>query len=182
MLSDVHRDTVAFETKLIIDMAHTEYANTLAVRFLKNRSIDFVPHLYRYKEHGGTRHAGEMLQVPEHAVIKTLVMETETRRPLLVLMHGDCEVSTKQLARALSVKHVSACNPSVANTHTGYQVGGISPFGTRQQLPVYAESSIFSLEKIYINGGKRGFLVEITPADLQRVLPIQLVEVARKNV
>lgn len=161
-------------------MAHTEYPNTLAVRFLKARNIDFVPHLYQYKEHGGTRHASEMLQVPERAVIKTLVMETDTHRPLLVLMHGDCEVSTKQLARALSVKHISPCSPSTANKYTGYQVGGISPFGTRRQLPVYAELTILSLEKIYINGGKRGFLVEITPEDLQCVLPVQPVEVARK--
>ena len=160
-------------------MGNTEYPNTLAIRFLKARNVDFVPYLYRYEEHGGTWHAAEILQVPEHAVIKTLVMETDAHRPLLVLMHGDCEVSTKQLARALNVKHISPCSPSVANKYTGYQVGGISPFGTRQQIPVYAESTILSLDKIYINGGKRGFLVEITPDDLQRVLPIQPVEVAR---
>jgi Cys-tRNA(Pro) deacylase len=134
--------------------------------------------MYRYEEHGGTRHAAEMLQVPEHAVIKTLVMETDSYDPFLVLMHGDCEVSTKQLARFLGVKRVSPCDAASAHKYTGYQVGGTSPFGTRKQLPVYVESTILALDKIYINGGKRGFLVEIDPQDLQKALPVKNVEAA----
>jgi Cys-tRNA(Pro) deacylase len=159
-------------------MAKPDYPNTLAVRFLKTRTITFIPHLYRYEEHGGTRHAAEMLHVPEHAVIKTLVMETDSHDPLLVLMHGNCEVSTKQLARLLGIKRVSPCGAALAHKYTGYQVGGISPFGTRMQLPVWVESTILALDKIYINGGKRGFLVEIDPQDLQKALSVKKVEVA----
>ena len=159
-------------------MAKQEYPMTPAVRFLKSKNISFQPYLYQYEEHGGTRLAAQLLNVPEHAVIKTLVMEAETHTPFLVLMHGDCEVSTKQLARVRSVKRVEPCDPAAAHKHTGYLVGGISPFGTRTPLPVYVEATVFALDKIYINGGKRGFLMEIDPGDLRKAFPIQEVIVA----
>ncbi len=140
--------------------------------------IDFIPHLYPYEEHGGTHQAASVLNVPEHEVIKTLVMEDDSRRQLLVLMHGDREVSTKQLARELGVKRVSPCDPISAEKHTGYKVGGISPLGTRKSLPVVVESSIMMLGRIFVNGGKQGFMVEIDPCDLQKVLPVKEVRVA----
>ena len=154
------------------------YPVTPAVRLLREKKINFEPHLYDYEERGGTRHSAESLGVDEHAVVKTLVMETESRQPLIVLMHGDCEVSTKQLARTLGVKSVQPCDPQTAQKHTGYLVGGTSPFGTRTKLPVYVERTIFELPKIYINGGKRGFLVEIEPRVLRDVLPVKDVEAA----
>lgn len=153
------------------------YPVTPAVRLLREKRVAFEPRLYEYEERGGTRHSSESLGVEEHAVVKTLVMETEARKPLIVLMHGDREVSTKQLARTLGVKSVSPCDPATAQKHTGYLVGGTSPFGTRAKLPVYVERTIFELPKIYINGGKRGFLVEIEPKDLREVLPVEEVEV-----
>src|SRR5690606_32705911 len=128
------------------------------------------PYLYMYEDHGGTRHAADSLNVPDHAVIKTLVMETDAHKPLLVLMHGDYEVSTKQLARVLDVKRVEPVDAARAEKYTGYQVGGISPFGTRMALPVYVEGSVLTFERIYINGGKRGFLMEIAPSVLRSVL------------
>src|SRR5215210_3214590 len=140
-----------------------DYPVTPAVRLLREKKVEFVPHLYDYEERGGTRHSAEVLGVDEHAVVKTLVLETDARKPLIVLMHGDREVSTKGLARTLNVKSVQPCRPETAQKHTGYMVGGTSPFGTRAQLPVYVERTIFALPKIYINGGKRGFLVEIEP-------------------
>lgn len=154
------------------------YPVTPAVRLLREKKINFEPHLYDYEERGGTRHSAESLGVDEHAVVKTLVMETESRKPLIVLMHGDCEVSTKQLARTLGVKSVQPCDPQTAQKHTGYLVGGTSLFGTRTKLPVYVERTIFELPKIYINGGKRGFLVEIEPRVLRDVLPVKEVEAA----
>jgi Cys-tRNA(Pro) deacylase len=163
-------------------MKKADYPNTLAVRFLTARQIDFRPHLYCYENHGGTRHAAESLGVSEHAVVKTLVMETQTHQPLFVLMHGDCEVSTKQLARVLGEKQVKPCAPETAQKHTGYQVGGISPFGTRKVLPVYVETSILELDSIYINGGKRGFLVEIDPEVLLHVFPATTVDIAREDI
>jgi Cys-tRNA(Pro) deacylase len=159
-------------------MAKEDYPVTQGVRFLREKGIAFTPQLYPYEQRGGTRRAAEMLGVDEHAVIKTLVMETEARRPLLVLMHGDREVSTRNLARLLGVKTVTPCSEAAAHKHTGYQVGGISPFGTRAALPVYVEAGILELESIYINGGKRGFLVRITPGDLRRALEVQAVSVA----
>jgi Cys-tRNA(Pro) deacylase len=129
-------------------------------------------------ERGGTRRSAEALGVDEHAVVKTLVMETDAKRPLLVLMHGDREVSTKQLARHLGVKSVHPCDFAQAQKHTGYLVGGTSPLGTRARLPVYVERTIFDLPVIYINGGKRGFLVSIEPKVLREVLPVKEVEVA----
>lgn len=151
---------------------------TPAVRVLRENNIPFVPHLYRYKEHGGTKASALALHIPEHHVIKTLVMETGERKPLLVLMHGDYEVSTKNLSRVLGVKKVEPASSAQALKHTGYQFGGTSPFGTRNRLPVYAEKTIFDLPCIYINGGKRGFLVEIAPADLRRAFTVVEVEVA----
>jgi Cys-tRNA(Pro) deacylase len=153
------------------------YPITTAVRELREKKVEFAPHLYDYVEHGGTRVSAQSLGVPEHAVIKTIVMETEDRTPLLVLMHGDLEVSAKNLARLVGVKHVELCTADVAQRHTGYQFGGTSPFGTRKKLPVFAEKTIFDLPKIYVNGGKRGFLVEIDPKELKRVFDITEVEV-----
>jgi Cys-tRNA(Pro) deacylase len=159
-------------------MAKTDYPITQAVRFLRDKKIAFEPRLYDYEEKGGTRRSSEQLGVDEHSVIKTLVMEDESRKAFIVLMHGDYEVSTKQLARILGVKSVRPCDVNAAQKHTGYVVGGTSPFGTKTKLPVYAEKSIFDLPKIYINGGKRGFLVEINPQDLRAALNATEVEVA----
>jgi len=159
-------------------MDKANYPVTPAVRVLREKAIAFQPHLYAYEERGGTRHSAEELGVAEHAVVKTLVMETESREPLIVLMHGDREVSTKELARTLGVKSVSPCDPVTAQKRTGYQVGGTSPFGIRKPLSVYAEKTIFNLPLIYINGGKRGFLVSIHPSDLRRALRITDVTVA----
>ena len=142
---------------------------TQAIRFLRERAIAFIPRLYDYEEKGGTRVSSAALGVDEHAVIKTLVMEDDQRQPLVVLMHGDFEVSTKALARLLGVKAIVPCTPKVAEKHSGYVVGGTSPFGLKTKLAIYAEKSLFVLERIYINGGKRGFLVEIAPAALREV-------------
>ena len=155
-----------------------DYPITPAVRLLREKKVEFEPHLYEYEEHGGTRHSAEGLGVDEHSVVKTLVMETEAKKPLIVLMHGDREVSTKNLARHLGVKSVHPCDFAQAQKHTGYLVGGTSPFGTRAKLHVYAERTIFELPKIYINGGKRGFLVSIDPKVLKDVLHAEEVEVA----
>ncbi len=159
-------------------MSKPDYPMTTGVRMLKEKQIPFEPHLYDFVEHGGTKHSAEAMGVPEHQVVKTLVMETDARKPIIVLMHGDREVSTKQLARILNVKRVEPADAATALRITGYQFGGTSPFGTRTPLPVYVERSIFSLEKIYINGGKRGFLVSIAPNDLRRAFPLTEVDVA----
>lgn len=151
-------------------MSHSAAPVTPAVRVLRAAGVAFTEHLYRYEEHGGTRVSARELGVDEHAVVKTLVMEDDTRAPLIVLMHGDLEVSTKQLARAIGCKHVEPCKPDVANRHSGYLVGGTSPFGTRKAMPVYVERTILDLPRIYINGGARGFLVGLAPPDLERVL------------
>ncbi len=145
---------------------------------LRAAHVPFTEHEYRYEDRGGTRVSSRALGVFEHQVIKTLVMEDEQKRPLIVLMHGDREVSTKQLARQIGCKTVAPCAPDVAERHTGYQVGGTSPFGTRKPLPVYVERSILALERIYINGGRRGFLVGLTPSDLERILHPATVDVA----
>lgn len=154
-----------------------DYPVTPAVRWLREKRVEFTPHLYEYEERGGTRRSSAALGVEEHAVIKTLVMETEGRKPLIVLMHGDREVSTKNLARHLGVKSVKPCDPASAQRHTGYMVGGTSPFGTRSTLPVYVERSIFDLSSIYINGGKRGFLVRVEPEVLRMLSLLEEVEV-----
>jgi Cys-tRNA(Pro) deacylase len=149
-----------------------DYSITAAIRLLRDKKVDFVPHLYDYVEKGGTRESAKQLGVDEHAVVKTLVFETNEKKPLIVLMHGDREVSTKNLARHLGVKSVEPATPERASKLTGYLVGGTSPFGTRTHIPVYAEKSIFELNRIYINGGKRGFLVEIDPKVMADVMEI----------
>ena len=145
-------------------------AVTPAIRVLRQHAVPFTEHAYRYEARGGTRVSARELGVDEHTVIKTLVMQDEGKQPLIVLMHGDREVSTKNLARQIGAKTVEPCDPVVAERHTGYQVGGTSPFGTRKALPVYVERSILALPRIHINGGRRGFLVALAPADLVRVL------------
>jgi Cys-tRNA(Pro) deacylase len=148
---------------------------------LRASGVAFTPFFYQYEEHGGTRVAAAALGVPERIVIKTLVFETESRKPLIVLMHGDREVSTKQLARVLGVKQVVPCSREAANRHTGYVVGGISPLGTTRPLPLYAERSVMAEPVIWLNGGKRGFLVGVAPGDLKRVLGVEEVEVGREK-
>jgi Cys-tRNA(Pro) deacylase len=155
-----------------------DFPVTQAVRYLREKKVDFVPHLYDYVEKGGTAESAKQLGVDEHSVVKTLIFETNEKRPLIVLMHGDRQVSTKNLARHIGVKSVEPATPERASKHTGYLVGGTSPFGTRIGMPVYVEATIFDLEKIYINGGKRGFLVEIEPRVLETVLKVEGVEVA----
>jgi len=149
---------------------------TPATRLLKEQKVPFTGHLYRYEEHGGTKVCAREFQVEEHCVIKTLIMEDEHAKPLVVLMHGDREVSTKSLARQIGCKTIQICNPEVANKHSGYQVGGTSPFGTRKTLPVYMERTILELEQIFINGGARGFLLAMDPKDAAMVLNPVLVE------
>jgi Cys-tRNA(Pro) deacylase len=151
---------------------------TPAIHYLRKHNVAFVEHEYRYEEHGGTRVSARELGVDEHAVVKTLVMEDEKREPLIVLMHGDREVSTKQLARQTGRKTIAPCDPAVAQKHTGYMVGGTSPFGTRKTLPVYIERSIIDLDRVYINGGRRGFLVVVAPQEIVRVLHATPVDVA----
>jgi Cys-tRNA(Pro) deacylase len=153
-------------------------SETPATAFLKQQKVDYTEHVYTYEEHGGTAVSARELGVPEHEVVKTLVMEDEAKRPFIVLMHGDRKVSTKNLARQIGVKKAEPCAPEVANRHSGYLVGGTSPFGTRKKLPVYVEKSVLALRKIYINGGRRGYLVGIDPAELARVLDIKTVEAA----
>jgi len=151
-------------------MAHVSYPSTAAVRLLRELKVPFTEHLYRYEEHGGTRVCARELEVPEHSVVKTLVMEDEAGKPLVMLMHGDLEVSTKALARQIGAKAVHICKPEVANRHSGYLVGGTSPFGTRKAMPVFVERTILDLERIFIDGGSRGFLVAMAPAALEQAL------------
>jgi Cys-tRNA(Pro) deacylase len=150
---------------------------THAIRVLASRGIDHMLREYRYVDHGGTGEAARQLGVDEHAVIKTLVFGETPKTPVLVLMHGDCEVSAKALARALGLKTMAPCAPEVSERVTGYQVGGISPFGTRQQLPTYVEETVLELPQILINGGRRGLLVEIAPSVLVDVLGAEAVRV-----
>ncbi len=151
---------------------------TPAVRALKDAGVPFTEHPYRYVEHGGTATFATEFGVEEHIVIKTLVMEDDAKRPFIVLMHGDREVSTREMARTLGVKTVQPCTPETAQRHSGYMVGGTSPFGLHKPMPVYVEATILDLPKIYINGGKRGFLVGMDPKDLVRVLKPTPVRVA----
>lgn len=157
------------------------YSITPAIRVLREKKIEFEPHIFDYVEKGGTKHSSEVLGVDEHSVIKTLVFETNEKKPLIVLQHGDLQVSTKELARFLKVKTISPVTPEKANKLTGYLVGGTSPFGTRTKMPIYVEKTIFDLERIYINGGKRGFLVSINPKVLRDVLQIEEVEIGILN-
>lgn len=138
-------------------------SETPATQFLAQRKITFDRHPYDYVEHGGTAESARQLGVDEHAVVKTLVMRDEQKKPLIILMHGDCKVSTKNLARQIGCKSVEPCDPDEATRHTGYLIGGTSPLGTRKRLPVYVEASILQLPRIYINGGRRGFLVSLDP-------------------
>ena len=150
-----------------------DFPVTQAVRFLREKKVNFTPHLYDYVEKGGTRESARQLGVDEHSVVKTLIFETNENKPLIVLMHGDRQVSSKNLARHLGVKSVEPSTPERASKFTGYMFGGTSPFGMRTVMPVYVESTIFELDSIYINGGKRGFLVEIEPRVLREVLRIE---------
>jgi Cys-tRNA(Pro) deacylase len=154
---------------------------TPATSFLNARGIAFTEHSYEYVEHGGTTVSAESLGVPEHEVVKTLVMQDERALPLIVLMHGDRKVSTKNLARQAGRKSIEPCRPDVAQRHTGYQVGGTSPFGTRKPLPIFLERSITELPSVYINGGRRGYLVRIRTGDLLAVLNPALVDVALED-
>ena len=159
-------------------MARKDHASeTPATAFLKREKLAYTEHLYDYVDRGGTAESARQLGVDEHAVVKTLVMEDDAGKPLIVLMHGDREVSTKNLARHLGVKSIAACDPATADRHSGYQVGGTSPFGTRKAMPVYMQRTIADLPYVYINGGKRGYLVGMKPADLVRVLKPVAVDV-----
>jgi len=159
-------------------MNKEKFPNTPAIRLLRENNIPFTSHLYPYEEHGGTAHSARCLGVDEHAVIKTLIMEDDRKQPLIVLMHGDRKVSTRELARLRGGKTISPCDSAIADKHSGYQIGGTSPFGVRKLMPVYLEASILDLPRLYINGGKRGFLVCLVPADVQRLLQPLLVQVA----
>jgi Cys-tRNA(Pro) deacylase len=154
---------------------------TPATRFLQQHRVAHSNHLYDYEEHGGTKVSSRELNVPEHHVVKTLVMEDEAAKPLIVLMHGDRKVSTKELARQAGVKKIAPCTPEVAQRHTGYMVGGTSPFGTKKTIPVFLQKSILDLPLVYINGGRRGYLVGVHPHDILRVLKPTIVEVAMKE-
>jgi Cys-tRNA(Pro) deacylase len=153
-------------------------SETPATQFLRKQGVVFSEHPYAYEEHGGTAVSARELGVDEHHVVKTLVMQDEAGKPLIVLMHGDRKVSTKNLARQIGCKSIEPCKPDVANRHSGYLVGGTSPFGTKKTMPVYVEQGILALQKIYINGGRRGYLVGITPDVLVRVLPVKAVNCA----
>ncbi len=159
-------------------MSSERVPSTPAVLALRAANIEFTPHFYPYEEKGGTAVSSRELGVDEHAVVKTLVMADDKGAPLIVLMHGDRKVSTKALARVIGVKAVEPCTPEAAQRHSGYRVGGTSPFGTRKKLPVYVERSVLTLPAIYINGGSRGFLVRIASASLVRLLGAQPVDVA----
>ncbi|HWN74228.1 MAG TPA: Cys-tRNA(Pro) deacylase [Candidatus Udaeobacter sp.] len=160
-------------------MARKEHApETPATTYLRQHNVSFTEHLYTYFEHGGTAESAKQLGVDEHLVVKTLVMQDHDAKPLLILMHGDRQVSLKNFARQIGAKKIDPCKPDVAQRHTGYQVGGTSPFGTRKSLPVYVERSILALPSIYINGGHRGFLVQISPKVLTDLLHAQPVDSA----
>lgn len=158
-------------------MAKEKTPVTPATRALKAAGVTYTDHLYAYEVKGGTAVSARELSLDEHSVVKTLIMEDERKNPLIVLMHGDRQVSTKELARVIGVKTVVPCSPDTANRHSGYQVGGTSPFGTRKAMPVYLEESILALPKVYLNGGKRGYLVGLDPQDVVRLLKPRLVTV-----
>ena len=153
-------------------------AATPATAYLAKHGVEYTEHEFEYQEHGGTSHSSAQMGVPEHQVIKTLVMEDDKGQPLIVLMHGDRKVSTKELARQARAKRIAPCKPEVATRHSGYLIGGTSPFGTRKRMPIYLERSVLGLPRIYINGGRRGYLLGMPPAELTRVLSPVLVDVA----
>lgn len=155
--------------------------NTPAVHTLKKHRVPFTRHQYAYVDHGGTRHAAEQLNREQHCVIKTLVMKSETSAIIMVLMHGDATVSQKRLARALGHKRVEPCTPQEVYQKTGYKVGGVSPLGSRQALPVFMQSTILEASSVLVNGGRRGFLVELAPGELLRATGATLVDVAHSD-
>ncbi len=155
-----------------------KHPTTMAVRALRAAKVSFTPHVFTYEPRGGTRHSAEVLGVDEHLVIKTLIFEDDKKQPLCILMHGDREVSTRNLARQIGARSVQPCAPEMADKHSGYQVGGTSPFGLKRAMPIYAERGVLELPTLYINGGARGFLVAITGAELVRVLAPKPVDVA----
>jgi Cys-tRNA(Pro) deacylase len=159
-------------------MKRPSHSETPATQFLRRHGVEFSEHFFAYVEHGGTGHGAAQLGVPEHALVKTLVMEDEHARPLVVLMHGDRTVSTKNLARQAQRKRVGPCRPEVAQRHSGYQIGGTSPFGLRKPMPLYMERSILALPAIYINGGRRGYLLGLAPRAIARLLDPVLVDAA----
>jgi Cys-tRNA(Pro) deacylase len=158
-------------------MRAMKHTGTPATIFLAQHGVAFTEHHFEYVEHGGTAHTSGALGVPEHEVVKTLIMETERGEPLVVLMHGDRKVSTKELARAAGVKRIAPCKPEAAQRHSGYLIGGTSPFGTRKSMPVYLERTVLELPRIYINGGRRGYLLGMDSTELARVLSPVLVDV-----
>ena len=162
-------------------MKRPSHSETPATQFLKKLGIAYSEHTYEYVEHGGAERGAEELGVPPEQVVKTLVMQDEDAKPLVVLMHGDRKVSTKNLARQAGRKRIEPCQPEVAQRHSGYQVGGTSPFGLRKAMPIYMERSIRDLPRVYINGGRRGFLVGLEPADIERTLAPQLVDAALED-
>ncbi len=159
-------------------MARKRIPTTPALRVLRAHAVAFETHLYDYVEKGGTSASSSALGVSEHAVIKTLVMEDDARQPLVVLMHGDKQISTRALARAIGARSIQPCKPEVADKHSGYQVGGTSPFGTKRVMPVYLERSVLELERVWLNGGRRGLLVSLDPREVVRMLSPTLVDVA----
>ena len=156
-------------------------AGTPATAFLAKYGVTYTEHEFEYVEHGGTSHSSQRLGVPENQVVKTLIMETEKGDPVVVLMHGDRKVSTKELARVAGVKKIAPCKPEVATRHSGYLIGGTSPFGTRKAMPVYLEKTVLELPRIYINGGRRGYLLGMAPGELVRLLSPSLVEVGLRE-
>ena len=156
----------------------SKYPVTPAIRALRQASIEFIPHQFTYVEKGGTTASAQALQIDEHAVIKTLVLNDQHKQPFIVLMHGDKDVSIRQLARQINAKHVELCEPKVAQKHSGYLVGGTSPFGLKHAMPIYAEATIAELQTIYLNGGKRGFLVELETQQAMQALKVTWVTVA----
>jgi Cys-tRNA(Pro) deacylase len=159
-------------------MAREKAPVTAAVRFLREKKITFSDHLYTYEERGGTAVSARELGVDEHCVVKTLVLEDDQKRPLVVLMHGDRQVSTRELARIIGTRTVAPCSPETAHKHSGYLVGGTSPFGMKREMPFFIEETILPLEKVFVNGGKRGYLVGVSPEDIMRVLDPTVVKVA----
>ena len=153
-------------------------SETPATQMLRAHKVEFTEHPYDYVEHGGTEESARQLGLDEHAVVKTLVMQDQDAKPLIVLMHGDCKVSTKNLARQIGAKSVEPCKPDVANRHSGYLVGGTSPFGTKREMPVYIEETILALPRIAINGGRRGYLVQLAPEVCTRLLDARPVHCA----
>jgi Uncharacterized conserved protein len=160
-------------------MAKKEHVSeTPATQLLKAHKVDYTEHPYEYLEHGGAQHSAQVLGWDPYTVVKTLIMQDQDARPLVVLMHGDCSVSTKNLARQAGRKSVQPCKPEVAQRHSGYMVGGTSPFGTRKRMPVYVESTVLELARIYINGGRRGYLVSLDPKLLPTLVDAQPVQCA----